>query len=179
MVNDKRHIEAVNGDEKVEITDTSGKDIELKHTRTVDGKSKTDEFKADDLDDLKKKHPDAAKLYEKYAAGRNAGFGGAIQMQIRGNAGGAFPLARPVPGFRPELNPTPNQTDGARTIRAELDGRKIEITETDGQKIRIKLTKMVDGKEVAQEFSADDLKTLKAEHPEAAKLYEQLTGRTQ
>ncbi len=73
----------------------------------------------------------------------------------------------------------PNQTDGARTIRAELDGRKIEITETDGMKIRIKLTKMVDDQEVAQEFTADDLKTLKTEHPEAAKLYEQLTGRTQ
>jgi hypothetical protein len=180
MVNDKRHIEAVAGDEKVEITDTNGKDIELKHTRRVDGKSKTDEFKADDLDDLKKKHPDAAKLYEKYAAGPNPGFGGGIQMQIGGiGAPRPLQLPRPVPGFRPELNPTPSQTDGARTIRAELDGRKIEITETDGMKIRIKLTKMVDDKEVAQEFSADDLKTLKAEHPEAAKLYEQLTGRTQ
>ncbi|MDB5344545.1 MAG: hypothetical protein JWP89_2922 [Schlesneria sp.] len=181
MVNDKRHIEAVTGDEKVEITDTNGKDIELKHTRRVDGKSKTDEFKADDLDDLKKKHPDAAKLYEKYAAGPNPGFGGGIQMQI-GGIGAPRPVQfpKPVPGFRPELNPTPSQTDGgARTIRAELDGRKIEITETDGTKIRIKLTKMVDDKEVTQEFSADDLKTLKAEHPEAAKLYEQLTGRTQ
>jgi hypothetical protein len=180
MIKDKRHIEAVAGDEKVEITDTKGKDIELKHTRQVDGKSKTDEFKADDLDDLKKKHPDAAKLYEKYAAGPNLGFGGGIQMQI-GGIGAPRPvqLPRPVPGFRPELNPTPNQTDGARTIRAELDGRKIEVTETDGMKIRVKLTKMVDDKEVAEEFSADDLKTLKAEHPEAAKLYEQLTGRTQ
>ncbi len=180
MVNDKRHIEAVAGDEKVEITDTNGKDIELKHTRRVDGKSKTDEFKADDLDDLKKKHPDAAKLYEKYAAGPNLGVGGGIQMQI-GGIGAPRPVQLPrlVPGFRPELNPMPNQTDGARTIRAELDGRKIEITETDGMKIRIKLTKMVDDKEVAQEFTADDLKTLKTEHPEAAKLYEQLTGRTQ
>ncbi|HEY4260889.1 MAG TPA: hypothetical protein VGM98_12045, partial [Schlesneria sp.] len=182
MINDKRHIEAVAGDEKVEITDTKGKDIELKHTRLVDGKSKTDEFKADDLDDLKKKHPDAAKLYEKYAAGPNAGFGGGIQMQIGGiGAPRPIQLPRPVPGFRPEFSPTPmpTQTDGARIIRAELDDRKIEITETDGMKIRIKLTKMVDDKEVTQEFSADDLKTLKAEHPEAAKLYEQLTGRTQ
>jgi hypothetical protein len=181
--NDKRHIQAVTGDEKVEITDTNGKDIELKHTRPVDGKSKTDQFKADDLDDLKKKHPDAAKLYEKYVGQRNPVFGGGVQMQIGGGLGAPRPvqLPRPVPGFRPEFNPTPmpTQTDGARTIRAELDGRKIEITETDGMKIRVKLIKMVDDKEVAQEFSADDLKSLKAEHPEAAKLYEQLTGRTQ
>lgn len=180
MINDKRHIEAVAGDEKVEITDTNGKDIELKHTRRVDGKSKTDEFKADDLDDLKKKHPDAAKLYEKYVAGPNAGVGGGFQFQI-GGVGAARPvqLPRPVPGFRPELNPTPSQTDGARTIRAELDGRKVEITETDGMQIRIKVTKLLDDKEVAEEFSADDLKTLKTDHPDAAKLYEQLTGRTQ
>ena len=178
--NNQRRIEAESGGEKVEITDTAGKNIELKHTRQVDGKEKIDEYKADDLDDLQKKHPEAAKLYEKYTAGQKFGVGpgGVIQMQIGGGFQGGIggPVVRPIPGFRPAL-PAPPQTDGSRTIRSELNGRKIEITDTDGTKIRIKLTKMVEGKEVAQEFTADDLKTLKSEHPEVARLYEQLPGR--
>ena len=181
VINGKRHIETQNGDEKVEIDDTNGKDIELKHTRTVDGKSKTDEYKGADLDDLKKKHPEAAKLYEKYSGGNNVilgGGGGAIQIQIGGavpGRGGLVPPPFPVPGF--QLDPVPAQPAGPRTIRAEQAGRKVEITDEDGKDIRVKVTKVVDGKNVSQEFSADDLKTLKAEHPEAAKLYEQFTGR--
>lgn len=177
--NGKRHIETQTGDEKVEIDDTNGKDIELKHTRTVDGKAKTDVYKGTDLDDLKKKHPEAAKLYEKHAGGNNlviGGGGGAIQLQIGGvvpGRGGFGP--GPAPGF--QLTPVPAQPAGPRTIRAEQAGRKIEITDEDGRNIKVKLTKVVDGKNVSQEFSADDLKTLKAEHPEAAKLYEQFTGR--
>ena len=171
--NGNRTIEIENGDEKIVIKDVNGKDIELKHTRPVDGKSKTDEFKADDLDDLKKKHPEAAKLYEKHAGAGNlipGGGAGGIQIQI--NGGGGFLQVQPR--FQAELAPRPS---GPRTIRSELDGRKIEVSDEDGKKIRVKLIKVVDGKDVAQEFSADDLKTLKAEHPEAAKLYEQLTGR--
>jgi hypothetical protein len=177
VINGKRHIETQNGDEKIEIDDTNGKDIEVKHTRTVDGKSKTDEYKGADLDDLKKKHPEAAKLYEKYSGGNNVvlgGGGGAIQIQIGGAVPGRGGLV-PVPGF--QLDPVPEQPAGPRTIRAEQGGRKIEITDEDGKNIRVKLTKVVDGKNVSQEFSAEDLKTLKAEHPEAAKLYEQFTGR--
>ena len=177
--NGQRHIETQTGDEKVEIDDTNGKDIELKHTRTVDGKSKTDVYKGADLDDLKKKHPEAAKLYEKHSGGNNVvigGGGGAIQPQIGGvvpGRGGLIPV--PAPGF--QQTPAPTQPAGPRTIRAEQAGRKIEITDEDGLNIKVKLTKVVDGKNVSQEFSADDLKTLKAEHPEAAKLYEQFTGR--
>ncbi|MBS0205446.1 MAG: hypothetical protein JSS49_21285 [Planctomycetes bacterium] len=169
--NGNRTIEVQNGDEKIEIKDVNGKKIELKHTRPVDGKSKTDEYKADDLDDLKKKHPEAAKLYEKHSGAGNLipGAGG-IRFQI--NGGGGFLQVQP--GLPVEF--APRQT-GPRTIRSELDGRKIEVSDENGQKIRVKLTKVVDGKDVSQEFSADDLKTLQAEHPEAARLYEQLTGR--
>lgn len=178
VTNNKRHIESQNGDEKVEITDTAGKEIELKHTRTVDGKSKTDEYKAADLDELKKKHPEAAKLYEKHAANNLnfGGAGGAIQLQVRGGAVPGGPFQIEAPNF--QSPGSPNQPTGPRTIRAELDGRKIEITDEDGMKIRVKLIKVVDGKEVSQEFSADNLKLLKSEHPQAASLYEQLTGRS-
>ena len=173
----KRKINVQNGDEKVEINDENGRDIQLKHTRPVDGKAKTDEYKAADLDDLKKKHPEAAKLYEKHAGAALALGGGGIQIQMRAAGAGGAPFQF-QPRFNVEPVPVPpNRPAGPRTIRTEQDGRKIEITDEDGQKIRVKMTKTIDGKEVSQEFSADDLKTLKAEHPEAAKLYEQLTGR--
>lgn len=175
VVNGKRHIKVQSGDEKVEIDDQNGKDILLKHTRPVDGKEKTDEYKADDLDDLKKKHPEAARLYEKHG-GTNL-VGGGIQIQVRAAGQGGLPFQL-QPRFQAEPVPVPaSRPSGPRTIRADQDGRKIEITDEDGQKIRVKLTKTIDGKEVSEEYSADDLKTLKAEHPEAARLYEQLTGR--
>lgn len=182
VVDGKRQVKVQNGDEKVEINDENGKDIVLKHTRPVDGKAKTDEYKAADLDDLKKKHPEAAKLYEKHGGANLGGVnlgagGGGIQIQMRAAGVGGAPLQF-QPRFQVEPVPVPsNRPAGPRTIRAEQDGRKIEITDEDGQKIRVKMTKTIDGKDVSQEFSADDLKTLKAEHPEAAKLYEQLTGR--
>jgi hypothetical protein len=130
---------------------------------------------------LKKNHPDAARLYEKHAGGNNIVIGGgAIQLQVRARA-------VPAPGLPPNLAPVvpldvlpqfPNQLPGPRTIRSENDGQKVEITDEDGKKIRVKVTKIIDGKEVSQESSADDLKTLSAEHPDAAKLYTQLTGKS-
>ena len=171
VVNGDRTIEVKNGDEKIEIRDKNGKEIELKHTRPVDGKAKTDEYKAVDLDDLKKKHPEAAKLYEKYAPGNGIAGGAAAQIQIQAVPGGFR-----VDQFQrtpTEFGPT---SPGPRTIRAQRDDRKIEITDDDGRKIRVKITKTVEGKETAEAFSADDLKELKAEHPDVAKLYEKYTG---
>ena len=173
VVNGDRSIEVQNGDEKIEIRDKNGKEIELKHTRPVDGKAKTDEYKATDLDDLKKKHPDAAKLYEKYAPGNGIAGGAAAQIQIQAGPGGFRAINGGLRLTPTELGPI---SPGPRTIRAELDGRKIEITDDDGRNIRVKITKILDGKETTEAFSADDLKELKAEHPDVAKLYEKYTG---
>lgn len=171
--NGKRTTHAKNATEEVEITDTKGKSIEVKHTRQVDGQQKTTEYKADDLADLKKKHPDAAKLFEKYVAGNNIVIGGAGAIQIQ--IGGAAPPAIPAPVFN--LGSAPTSTPVPRTIRSEQEGRRIEITDQDGAKIRVKITRRVDDKDVSEEFAAEDLKTLSAAHPEAARLYEQFTGR--
>lgn len=172
--NGKRTTHAKNAAEEVEITDTKGKSIEVKHTRQVDGQEKTTEYKADSLADLKKKHPEAAKLFEKYVAANNIviGGGGAIQIQI----GGAAPPAIPTPAFNLGSAPT-TSTPVPRTIRSEQEGRRIEITDQDGAKIRVKITRRVDDKDVSEEFAAEDLKTLSATHLEAARLYEKLTGR--
>jgi len=170
--NGKRTTHAKNATEEVEITDVNGKSIELKHTRQVDGKEKTSEYKADDLADLKKKHPDAAKLFEKYAGGNVVIGGGAIQLQI---GGVARPQGLPAPSFNQNVASSPASVP--RTIRGETAGRRVEITDEEGENIRVKITTTVDDKDVSEEFSAEDLKTLKAQHPEAAKLYEKFTGR--
>jgi len=185
IVNGVRHVEYQAGEEKIEIDDTNGKKIELKHTRPVDGMSKTDVYKADDFDDLKKNHPEAAKLYEKAGGKPGALGGGVIEFRVGpavpgvpgvpGAPGG--PALRLVPAVPGGLESTPSATAAPRVIRSEMNGRTIEIRDEDGRRIRVKLTKDVDGKPVSQEFSADDLPTLKGEHPEAAQLYEQLTGR--
>ena len=171
IINGDRTIEVQTGDEKIEIRDKNGKEIELKHTRPVDGKAKTDEYKAADLDDLKQKHPDAAKLYEKYAPGNGLAGGVAAQIQIQAGPGGfrAGQLRLTPTEFGPTL-------PGPRTIRAQLDDRKVEITDDDGRKIRVTITRTIDGKETTETFSADDLKELKAEQPDVAKLYEKYTG---
>lgn len=176
VTNNERAIQVERGDERIEIRDKSGKDIVVRQTRTVDGKPKTDEFKAADSDELKKNHPEAFKLYEQYAPRngnvqiRGGNLGGAIQIQVRPGQFGVANGARRVPA---EFGPAPS---GVRTIRAEDADGELEISDENGRNIRISLTKKIGGKEVAEEYKADDLKQLSAEHPTAAKLYEKYTG---
>ena len=178
IINNDRTIQVERGDERIEIRDKSGKDIVVRQTRTVDGKPKTDEFKAADSDELKKNHPEAFKLYEQYAPRNGNGnvqigggnLGGAIQIQVGPGQFGIANGARRVPA---EFGSAPS---AARTIRAEDADGELEISDENGRNIRIKLTKKIDGKDVAEEFKAEDLKQLSAEHPAAAKLYEKYTG---
>ena len=176
VINNERAIQVERGDERIEIRDKSGKDIVVRQTRTVDGKPKTDEFKAADSDELKKNHPEAFKLYEQYAA-RNGNIqigggnlGGAIQIQMGPGQFGVANGARRVPA---EFSPAPS---AVRTIRAEDTEGELEISDENGRNIRVKLTKKIDGKEIAEDYKADDLKQLSAAHPAAAKLYEKYTG---
>lgn len=100
-VNGKREIKVEQNGQKVAITDTNGKDITVKVVETADGKEKTSEYRGDDLDDLRKKHPEGAKIYEKYGANRNGigvirGVGAGIQIQ-------AAPVPVPVLPVQPAL----------------------------------------------------------------------------
>ena len=180
VTNNDRTIQVERADERIEIRDKAEKDIVVKRTRTVAGQPKTDEFKAADADELKKNHPDAFKLYEQYAQ-RN---GNVLQIGV-GNLPGPRPIQiQMAPGLflGPQLGVrrTPAEAEsffsGPRTIRAESTEGQLEITDENGSKIQIVLTKTIDGKEVVEEFKADDLKQLATEYPAVAKLFEKYTG---
>src|SRR5262245_9098141 len=89
-VNGQTEVNVDEDDKKIRITHEGGKDIVVEVTEPPDegakGKGpKTTQFKAADADELKKKHPEAHRLFEKYGSGG----GGAFNV-IVGNAG-AFP----------------------------------------------------------------------------------------
>lgn len=54
------------GEQKIKIVDDPNQGITVEVTKTVDGKKKTETFEAKNADELKKKHPEAHKLYEKH-----------------------------------------------------------------------------------------------------------------
>lgn len=96
--------------------------IEVKVTEKVEGKDKTETYKAKDADELKKKFPEAHKLYEKYM---NGGGLGNIQIQAQ-----AIPIqigALP-PGFAP-IAPAPRNTDGPKQAARDIDAAQKRIAE--------------------------------------------------
>ncbi|MGC4006833.1 MAG: hypothetical protein QM811_28380 [Pirellulales bacterium] len=102
---------------EVEIKESKD-EIEVKKTEN----GKTDEYKAKDLDELKKKHPAGHELYEKHAKG-DANAGGAIQVQI-GNAAPMMPLQPAIPvapmrRLQPAAAPNKNLIRNAQLDAAE------------------------------------------------------------
>ncbi|NQT37307.1 MAG: hypothetical protein HQ581_07460 [Planctomycetes bacterium] len=97
-INGVKEIEADEGDRKVKIVDDPAKGIKMEITTTKNGKKSTEKYEAKNADELKKKHPEAHKLYKQYSQNQG-GFN--VQFQI---VGGNMPIriarpAMPVPGF--------------------------------------------------------------------------------
>jgi hypothetical protein len=130
--NGQRTTEVETGGRKIHISDSQGKDIVVKVTGQVDGKEKTTEHKAKDLDELKKNHPEAARLYEQYALGQNnigvGANGGAIvvgQIQINGQAQ-AIPIQ--VPGIR--IAPAGGNDEQHTAARKQLQAAQEQLSGT-------------------------------------------------
>ncbi|HEV3417001.1 MAG TPA: hypothetical protein VG056_09320 [Pirellulales bacterium] len=107
--------------------------IEVKVTEKVNGQDKTDTFKAKDADELKKKFPEAHKLYEKYMNGPGIGnIQGNLQIQAQAipiQIGGMFPPGALPPGFAPPAaRNTEEQKQAARDI-ADAQKRIAEATD--------------------------------------------------
>ncbi len=92
-VNGERTINARENGKQVEISDRDGKNITVRVEEEANGKKQTNEYKAADLDELKQKHPDAAKLYEEYTQQAPG-----IQVQAVFNAFPGFPAPGGAPG---------------------------------------------------------------------------------
>ncbi len=103
-VNQNRTVDVNENGKRTHITeDANG--IEVKVTESVGGNEKTDTFKAKDADELKKKFPEAHKLYEKYVNGPGVG-NLRIQAQampIQIGVAGPPQIALPQ-GFGPQAN---------------------------------------------------------------------------
>jgi hypothetical protein len=65
-INGQREIEHQDGDKITKVKDVPGGGIEAETTEKVNGKDITRKVEAKDLDDLKKKDADAARIYEQY-----------------------------------------------------------------------------------------------------------------
>lgn len=87
-VNGVKTVEAEEGDRKVKIVEDPNQGIQMELTTKKDGKETTEKYTAKNAGDLKKKHPKAYEVYDKYS---RQGGNFAVQVQIGG--GGMLPVA--------------------------------------------------------------------------------------
>lgn len=170
--NGRRSIKLQEGDEKIELQEREGgKEIRLRHERKVNGEQKQDEYQAPDLETLQKQHPQAAELYRRAVERANA-----LQVRPLIQVPAIGPDGRVLAPFSLGQGHQPPPGQGQRTIQATVKGQKVKISDRYGAQIEIAITRNVDGKEQTEEHAAPDLATLKKQAPEAAALYQRLTG---
>ncbi len=137
-INGQRKITAKTPDRSIDIQDQDGKQIEITVTETAGGKPTT--YTANDVDDLKQKHPDIAALYEKYTKpglGLPPGFGAPPRFGVPPQIGGP-PGFGPPPGFG---GPRPG-ADAAQSGPAREAYDQIEMCLTRLAKVTTALKKM-------------------------------------
>lgn len=134
--NGQKTITVEEANRKIKIEDAGPGGIKMEITETKDGKETTRKVEAKDADDLKKKDPDAHKIFEEFKQQGNA-----IQIQIGampglpGAAPGAAPgIIPPPPGALPNAVPRarlpinlPNARDGVDRAQKQLDELKGKI----------------------------------------------------
>jgi len=149
----------------VEIEITEAKE-EITVKKTENGK--TEEYKAKDADELKKKHPAGHELFEKHAGDKNAA-GGAINLQIGGNI-----QAVPLPAqIMPAIPLQPAIPVNAKNIRAETQLKAVERMLESAEQI---LNRSADTAEVKDATKAVSEHLAKAK-AELAKAQEKLSGK--
>lgn len=131
-INGQKQIDINENGKKIHIEDQGGKEIKIEVIENINGKEVVTKYEAKDLEDLKKNHPEGAKLYEKYA-NENGGIQ-AIQVIGANIAPGGFGPIAPRKGqqARKIVNPEPlnEQLNAAlealSETRKELDSMKGE-----------------------------------------------------
>jgi len=144
-VNGVKDIDVKENGRKIKIHDDPNQGITVEVTEKKDGKDKTSKYEAKNADELKKKHPEAYKIYKEYAEGQ----GGQIQIQmppmrIQGMPGGPIPFKIRPPAL-PGMFPQP-QDD-----RQKKAAEKIEQTRQQLKDLAEQLKKQLGDDEKAQE----------------------------
>lgn len=121
--NGVKNIEAEENGRKVKISEDPVKGIEMQVTEKKDGKEVTQKYTAKSAEELKKQHPEAYKLYDKYA---KQGAGG-IQMQ-------AIQIRPAIPLRAPAKNPAPAR-DAQRKAAASMLQHAKQIIASSSQQL--------------------------------------------
>jgi hypothetical protein len=83
----------------------------------------------------------------------------------------------PAPRLTPFFNPgEPATAHRTRSIKAVFRGQTVEIQDRGGREIRMKVTRMVNGQPVSDEFQAADAEDLRMQRPAVGLLYDRLAG---
>jgi hypothetical protein len=127
IVNGVKEIDVEEGERKIKIHDDPNNGIKVEITQKKDGKEVTEKYEAKDADDLKKKHPDAHKIYEQYSQGGNA-----VQIRAVQIAPGNAPL--PVNPAVPQLVPA---RDGLKEAAQRIEEARRQLDEAAGRLKRL------------------------------------------
>ncbi len=171
IAGNQRKITVTQGDETIAIEDANEKNNVIRRTRTVNGEKKTEEFKAPDLETLKKNHPDVAELYRKHTEGVLNGekMQAQLQLQLQQRLNGGDPFGVP-------RNALPRRGQGTRKITSTAKGKTIEIEDRYGEKIVMKITDKKSRDPQMRTIEAEDLAELTTKDAEAAGHYKRLTA---
>ena len=153
-INGDRVMTVSDGNRQIVIRDKDGKNISMSISETVNGARKTTRVEADDLDDLKKKNADAAKLYQQYVsqAGRIVG-----RIPL-GRAGGrAVPGGAAKPPAAPKQAPVNNRVEP----RKEIEKAKTRLQATIDKLQKLAAAGKADPKDLRQ--LADDIQAARQE----------------
>lgn len=153
IVNGAQKIHVQDGDKKIDIDDDPQGGIKIQVTETENGKQKVSRYEAKNLDELKKKHPEGAKLYEEYAGKQNG-----IQVQVQQlQPGLPIPPGIPVPALQPDA--TKKARAAVAAARKQLDEalQAIQGTESADAEALKKLRQQIDE---ARQHLADAEKAL-------------------
>ena len=107
-VNGVKDIEVTEKGRSIKIHDDPNQGIKVEITETKDGKPVTRKFEAKNADELKKKHPEAHKLYQQYSQGA----AGKIQIRNFQVPGNGIPRIQIAPFKIPAIPANPRQAPG-------------------------------------------------------------------
>jgi len=122
-VNGVKDIEVTEKDRTIKIHDDPNQGIKVEITETKNGKPVTRKFEAKNADELKKKHPEAHKLYQQYSQG----VAGNIQLRINGLLpANGIPRIQIAPFKIPGVPAKPQQVPGNAKRIVEIRLQQME-----------------------------------------------------